>query len=61
MSVHRDHANLDFRDLQTTAPPAAVTEQLSLLLVRLVATEFLCVFVAAYMIGMICFSVVSHR
>jgi Undecaprenyl-phosphate glucose phosphotransferase len=61
MSVHRDHANLDFRDLQTTAPPAAVTEQLSPLLVRLVATEFLAVFVAAYMIGMIYFRVVLHR
>jgi hypothetical protein len=61
MSVHRDHVNLDFRDLQTTAPAAAVTEQLYLLLVRLAATEFLAVFVAAYMIGMIYFRVVLHR
>jgi hypothetical protein len=44
MSVHRDGQSGFSRP---------VTEQLSLLLVRLVATEFMSVFVAAYMIGMI--------
>jgi hypothetical protein len=52
MSVHRDGQS-GFSRPSNQRSPTAVTEQLSLLLVRLVATEFMSVFVAAYMIGMI--------
>jgi Undecaprenyl-phosphate glucose phosphotransferase len=61
MAMHRDHATPNFHQVQASAVQTADTEQLSLLLVRLAAIEFLAVFAAAYVTGMTYFRVVLHR